>query len=292
MNTETLRGELGRQATRFELIDRYCRGKRVLDLGCVDHNLPNAHKDRWLHGRIVSCAERTVGVDYAATAVEELRRQGYEIIRADVTRPLDLNERFEVVVIGNLIEHLSNFAGLFENITRTLEPGGVVLISTNNPFYIEQYFYSAFKNDIIVNEVHTCWLDPVTLDQLARRFGLHTIRVHWIRERWKLHHVIMHGTSRRFDILTGEWEFHRGPTLFERSISAFILFLFMMIRPARAKEVICRRGRDKARRLLFLMFSATLFGILWFLYRQLIRTSPMNRHELFLSVLMPSEPVE
>ena len=32
----------------------------------------------------------------------------------------------------------------------------------SNPFYREQYFYVAFKNSLIVNPEHTCWIDPLT----------------------------------------------------------------------------------------------------------------------------------
>ncbi len=161
-----------------------------------------------------------------------------------------------------------------------------MLISTPNPFYREQYFYVAFKNSLIVNPEHTCWIDPLTLDQLARRFGLVTTDVYWIKEKWHLGRVIMNSHSRSFDQQTGTWAFQGSPSLLERMISPVLSFAFKIGAPPSLRS----RMQEKypaatLSRLLYVHALGLAFSAFWGLYRLLIVSSPINRHEVFLSVL-------
>ena len=286
MNSNILRAHINNPVSRIEITKRYCRAKSVLDVGCVNHNMENVGAANWLHKSLVEVASSVLGVDYLELEIRELAERGYRVVAADVTKPLDIQERFDVIVIGHLIEHLSNFEGLMQNIRQLLKPNGCALISTPNPFYREQYFYSAFKNDVIVNPEHTCWLDPVTLDQLARRFELETSEVYWIKEKWPLRNVILHSDSRFFDILTGKWNFDESPTVAERLISPFLNLAFRLLpMPDRHKRLIEKYGHRAASRMPYLYAQSAAFGAFWALYRMFIVTSPINRHEVFLSVL-------
>ena len=285
MNKSLLTANLWHPISRADLIRRYCHGKEVLDIGCVAHDLENTTQDAWLHQIIVDVASSVTGVDYLEAPVQELNRRGYKVIVADVTKPLPLDSAFDVIVIGNLIEHVSNFEGLLENIRRLLKPDGYLLISTANPFYREQYFYSAFKKDIVVNPEHTCWICPVTLDQLCVRFNLITEQVYWVRERWKLSAAIMHGARFSLDIFNGRWRFLQPPSLLERLISPILGVLFRMFAPpSRLAKAFARYGKDTSR-MLYVRFLGGLFEAGWALYRPFIVTSAINRHELYLSVL-------
>src|ERR1039458_3236005 len=186
MDRKLLRAYLRIPQSRIEIVREFCRGKIVLDLGCVNHDTENAGSEQWLHKAVVESAAEALGVDYLEDQVDILRQRGFQVIVGDVNKPLAIERKFDVIVVGNLIEHLSSFEGLLNNLRELLARGGVVLISTANPFFREQYFYSALKNDILVNQEHTCWIDPVTLDQLSRRFGLETVEVRWIKEKWRL----------------------------------------------------------------------------------------------------------
>jgi SAM-dependent methyltransferase len=186
MDRKLLRAYLRKPQSRIDIVQEFCRGKSVLDLGCVNHNIENASSELWLHKTVVEVSRETLGVDYLADEVEMLRQRGYQVVAGDVTKPLPIDRTFDVIVVGHLIEHLSSFEGLMNNLSRLLAPDGVVLICTPSPFFREQYFYTALKNDLLVNPEHTCWIDPVTLDQLSRRFGLETVEVRWIREKWYL----------------------------------------------------------------------------------------------------------
>jgi SAM-dependent methyltransferase len=261
-----------------------------LDIGCVNHDIANVDASNWQHRAIVEVASDVLGVDYLTEEVERLAKRGFRVIAADITKPIKINERFDVIVIGHLIEHLSSFDGLMANVQRLLKPNGCVLISTPNPFYREQYFYVALKNNLIVNPEHTCWIDPVTLDQLARRFGLITTEVYWIKEKWSLGQVIMNSSSRSFNQQTGNWTFQGSPPFVERLISPLLNAAFKILAPRDLRSRLRKKYPDAAlSRLLYVHAVGAVFSVLWGLYRLLIISSPINRHEVFLSVLRIDE---
>jgi SAM-dependent methyltransferase len=290
MNIELLRAHINRPVSRTEITQRYCRGKSVLDIGCVNHDLANVDASNWQHRAIVEVASDVLGIDYLEEEVEQLAKRGFRVIAADVTKPIQINERFDVIVIGHLIEHLSAFDGLMANVQKLLKADGCVLISTPNPFYREQYFYVAFNNNLIVNPEHTCWIDPATLDQLARRFGLITSDVYWIKEKWSLGQVIMNSSSRSFNQQTGNWTFQGPPPVVERLISPLLRAAFEMLAPRDLRSRLGKKYPDAAlSRLLYVHAVGAVFSLLWRLYRLLIISSPINRHEVFLSVLRIDE---
>ena len=93
---------------RYILIKSVCTGKDVLDVGCVDHVASEEmNRPLWLHKIIKSVAKSVTGVDFEREEVEKLRAKGYDVIYGDV-ETVDMGKTFDVVVAGELIEHLSN----------------------------------------------------------------------------------------------------------------------------------------------------------------------------------------
>lgn len=285
MNKAMLRKNLSKPISRLKLVNQFCVGKDVLDVGCVNHDIRNIDDEKWQHASIKAVAANLLGVDYLENEVAKLTKLGYRVMAADVTRPIEIEDRFDVIVVGNLIEHLSSFEGLFHNIEKLLKPGGCALISTPNPFYREQYFYSAFKNDIVVNEEHTCWLDPVTLDQLANRFGFITSEVHWVKEKWNLSRVIMNSDSRMLEIFTGQWKFSGEPPMLERLLSPVLMMIFRLVASQKYYRRVLEKYGDDVPRHIYLRVAEPIFGLIWTIYRKLIVSSKINDYELFVSVL-------
>ena len=128
------------------------------------------------------------------------------------------------IMIGNIPKHTKFHKIFYPN------PRHCCLHMLPNSFrvninfvYCEQYFYSAFKNDIIINPEHTCWIDPVALDQLSNRFGLYTVGVRWIKEKWVMASgIICHGDDNEFDIFTGKWIVKKEASLSERFITNLV----------------------------------------------------------------------
>jgi len=155
--------------SKLNWIAKYVGGAEVLDLGCVCHEL-DLTDPPWLHGFIVERAARAVGVDILPDAVAELQRRGFTAICANV-ETMDLGERFDVIVAGDIIEHLSNVGAFFERVAAHLKPGGVFLVATPNPLNPTRMIRLLTSGRDRANVQHTCWFTGKVLRQLAERYG-------------------------------------------------------------------------------------------------------------------------
>ncbi len=168
---------------RKEEIMRLCAGKRVLHLGFIQHHdlyeKKIAEKD-WLHEKIASVAKTVVGLDYLKDDVDIIRdKYGYECYFADVTDVSlmqDLAESlgtFDVVVCGELIEHVDNPGLMLANIRPFLQPQGYLIVTTPNPWRyrrIRLMMKGCFEKDWL-NREHVAWYSYQTLRQILERYG-------------------------------------------------------------------------------------------------------------------------
>lgn len=115
---------------REALFRRYVGGpgRRVLDLGCRDGALTQAYID----------GNEVVGVDADREALAEAAKLGIETHWADLDQPLDFADAsFDVVVAGELLEHLRDPLRLVAEIRRVLRPGGTFVASVPNAFRLK-----------------------------------------------------------------------------------------------------------------------------------------------------------
>jgi len=195
-----------RPVNKEEFIQKKCREKVVLDVGCIRHVAEFSIKDpNWLHKRVKLVAQKVIGVDYLSEEVEKLKKIGYDIITADITKEIKIDEKFDVIVCGDLIEHLVNFEGFFENCKKLLKSDGIIIITTPNPFYAGEFHYAAFKKNFLINPEHTCWIDPQALAQLSSRFGFGIKEIYFIKKSWRLGELVCESKNHRYDIFQGKW---------------------------------------------------------------------------------------
>jgi SAM-dependent methyltransferase len=155
--------------SKLNWIAGYVANAEVLDLGCVCHEL-DISDPPWLHGFLVERASRVVGVDILPDAVAELERRGYEVVCANV-ETMDLDQTFDVVVAGDIIEHLSNLGLFFERVRAHLADGGLLLVATPNPLNPMRMLRLLTGGRDLANGEHTCWFTQKVLRQLAARHG-------------------------------------------------------------------------------------------------------------------------
>lgn len=151
--------------------------KKVLDLGCVDHDAEARHRE-WMHGYIEAHADEVLGVDILEEEVRSLQREGYNVQYGDA-QDLDLDDEFEVIVLGDLIEHLTNFDGLFHSIDAHLEKEGRVVITTPNVGSLVWNIRRTIGKEF--NREHTCWFEEQVMGQLLNRFGFEIESVEFAR---------------------------------------------------------------------------------------------------------------
>jgi 2-polyprenyl-6-hydroxyphenyl methylase/3-demethylubiquinone-9 3-methyltransferase len=153
--------------TRAGLIPAPERAEAILvDIGCGG-GLMGGHVVGYRH----------VGVDISASALRVASRRGLVPIQADA-RVLPLKERIaDVVIAGEVFEHVSDLEVVIAEIARVLRPGGVLIFDTINdtPW--------ARLSLVVVGErlpggppprIHdpALFVDPRKLVRLLRRHGI------------------------------------------------------------------------------------------------------------------------
>lgn len=153
---------------RAERLVELVRGKKVLDIGCVAHDARFEAGDDWLHRHIVNNAESCLGVDILDSEVNILRSKGYNVICRDVFQdPLD--ELFDIIVCGEVIEHLPAPQSLFSSASSMLENNGKLVLSTPNANYVG-LMPSRLKG-IFDSVDHVMIFDPSHICELSEREG-------------------------------------------------------------------------------------------------------------------------
>jgi SAM-dependent methyltransferase len=104
------------------------RDRRVLDLGCRSGALTRAYVD----GNVV------VGMDVDREALEHAAEFGIEPLWGDASAPFPLeDESFDVVVVGELLEHLPLPERTVAEARRVLRPGGRLVGSVPNAYRLK-----------------------------------------------------------------------------------------------------------------------------------------------------------
>lgn len=123
-----------RPVDRVSFIAERCRGKRVLDIGCLDETALNKRDtEHWLHRRIGAVAENVLGIDSSDQIPPEGIATGpnSRIVKGDGVNPDADPDAIDVIVAGEFIEHLECPLA-FLRVMKERFPGRKLLISTPN----------------------------------------------------------------------------------------------------------------------------------------------------------------
>jgi 2-polyprenyl-3-methyl-5-hydroxy-6-metoxy-1,4-benzoquinol methylase len=158
------------------LLER-CRGRDVLDVGCVGQDIDYADPN-WLHARIAGVSKRLDGVDINAAGVAAVRARGFSMFTPDELRAS--GQRYDAIVMADVIEHVDNPVAFLEFYSGFLRDGGEIIVTTPNPFAAAQALRVLRFNTISVNREHTMWIDPKTFAEIARRSGCEIDDFAWL----------------------------------------------------------------------------------------------------------------
>lgn len=156
---------------RVAHLQSLARGKKVLDLGVVDHTSDSDRRDHWLHGQLRDVAGELLGIDIVADEVDKLRQQGYRVECMDVTAGERPEGRWDLIVAGELVEHLGSPGGLFDAAADLLDDDGVFVLTTPNP-YAPWRVVQHLRGRPYENADHALLLDGWGIAELAERAGL------------------------------------------------------------------------------------------------------------------------
>lgn len=159
---------------REALFRRYVDGpgRRVLDLGCRDGALAKAYLD----------GNEIVGVDADREALADAAKLGIETHWADLDQPLDFADgSFDVVVAGELLEHLRDPLRLVAEIRRVLQPGGTFIASVPNAYRLKRRVLFLLGRPPDDDRTHLQMFSPA--DVRALLTGFDEPQVHFVAGR-------------------------------------------------------------------------------------------------------------
>ena len=162
----------------FVTIYPLIKGKKILDVGCVEHS--SSAKDKnpfWVHDFLKSNGN-VLGIDILKNDVDILKKEGYNMIVADA-ETFELQREFDIIFAGELIEHLSNPGLFLQQSKKHMNKNSLLILTTPNTFYSPRLFGCIGKltDDPLVNEEHTNWFSPTTIKTLLEREGFDVLEI-------------------------------------------------------------------------------------------------------------------
>ena len=181
------------------------RGPRVLHIGACGNVKPSGHALRhFAQAALVEAGFSVLAADVNGPGLAWMKEMGYEVAYLDAENiPAD-GETFDTIFAGELIEHLSNPGAFLAGCAQRLKPGGVLVLSTPQPFNPMHLGIYVFGYPTGFNLEHACWFDRQTLDQLLRRFGFVVDTVDYVDD------IRIESTSALFGVFARGWLAIRG----------------------------------------------------------------------------------
>jgi 2-polyprenyl-3-methyl-5-hydroxy-6-metoxy-1,4-benzoquinol methylase len=166
---------------RLEAIRDICRGQNVLHLGCTNYPYTDdaIDKNMLLHFDLEKVATRLTGFDFDQEGLEILASHGStNLYRADLEKldDVDCNETFDVIIAGEIIEHLNNPGLFLEGIKRFMSSETRLMITTVNAYCAMRIVQYALRGKGGSNEPvhpdHVAYYSHNTLRLLIERHGM------------------------------------------------------------------------------------------------------------------------
>jgi 2-polyprenyl-3-methyl-5-hydroxy-6-metoxy-1,4-benzoquinol methylase len=180
--------EMSNNVYRDRIIVPIVAGKSVLDCGGINHSWIDADREKgfWLHSLIAEHASKCIGIDILGEHVARVNQEGqYQFIEGNVEE-LEFDSEYEIVVGGEIIEHLYNPGRFLDSAWRALKPNGQLLLTTPNFLGISRLSISIATGRERVHPEHTCYYSAKTLEYVVSRHGFHVEWVKLVGRRSKL----------------------------------------------------------------------------------------------------------
>jgi len=165
---------------RISWLEDLCRNKKVIHVGCVDHNMETIERKRqhglWLHERLVQSASLCLGIDTHREGILYLREKLGD--RNAVSCDLEKDEcqeimqgQWDYLLMPEVLEHVDNPVAFLKAV-REKFMGRVsrLVVTVPNAFRLIN-FRAAFQNHECINSDHRYWFTPYTLAKVLVRAG-------------------------------------------------------------------------------------------------------------------------
>lgn len=135
---------------------------------------------RWLHAQIAEVAAELKGIDIVADGIAWAQAQGYDAYNVDVQSESalaavhGLDRWADVIIAGELIEHLDAPGSFLRAVKQALAPSGALVVTTPNAYRPANTLVAMTGRELIHPD-HTGWHSPSTLRELGARAGYRVV---------------------------------------------------------------------------------------------------------------------
>lgn len=167
--------------SRVQYLEQLVAGKKIIHLGCTDHKdliVKKIKANQWLHKRLCNSALRCLGIDINVESVRYVKDNlGYnDILIYDIESSTIcediINESWDYMVIGEILEHVDNPVSFLNNIKEKYSKYiDKVVITVPNVFNLDN-IKQLTKNTEFINSDHRYWFSPYTLAKVMHQAGL------------------------------------------------------------------------------------------------------------------------
>lgn len=166
---------------RVDFIKRSCEGRKVLHLGCTNYPYTEdaIQKNMLLHFELEKCASEIYALDFDQEGLDILKAHGCKnLLRADLENLADtpLSMKFDVIVAGEIIEHLSNPGLFLSGIQRFMSAHTKLILTTVNAYCVMRFVIYTLRGQRGLNEPvhpdHVAYYSYKTLGLMLERHDL------------------------------------------------------------------------------------------------------------------------
>ena len=164
-----------RFVNRIEYLKELCRGKKVLHLGATDSPITKEaiQKGYLIHLHLNEVSEYLFGLDLDSSMIQWLSdNHGINNIKyGNIEEPEYYpSVDFDIVIAGEIFEHLSNPGKALDCIRSTIKSSSVLVITVPNAYSIKGFLRAVMKHELIHPD-HILHHSPHTLKTLLERHG-------------------------------------------------------------------------------------------------------------------------
>ena len=166
---------------RVDFIKKACKGKKVLHLGCTNYPYTKQaiESEMLLHFELEKVSRELYGFDFDQAGLDILKEANVtNLYQADLEKLGDvaLDEKFDVIIAGEMIEHLSNPGLFLQGIKRFMNDDTELVITTINAYCGMRFLIYGLRGKGGVNEPvhpdHVAYYSYKTLSLTVNRANL------------------------------------------------------------------------------------------------------------------------
>jgi 2-polyprenyl-3-methyl-5-hydroxy-6-metoxy-1,4-benzoquinol methylase len=120
---------------------------KILDFGCADGIFLD-----WLRS-IGADQDQLRGIDISEEMVELARQKGHRAVSLEAQGEF-AGEKFDLVTLWDVLEHLLNPVETLKNLTRFLKPGGYLLLQTPRVGLLSESLGESFEHYLPIEHIH------------------------------------------------------------------------------------------------------------------------------------------